>query len=220
VNFIGHAAVALWRSDVPAYVLGAMLPDLVNMAGLRLPRELPAGALADGVALHHETDAVFHAERGFIALTQHTLDRLSALGVSRGPARAVAHVGVEMLLDGELLHEPEVAGAYERALSELTGVRPLFTQPAEHARWRLLERRLRAHGTPYDYRNTDAVLARLIRIFSGRTRLAIDATSERIVRSVLPDLQRHVVVETPLLLARLRRQLENGEAPANDPILV
>ncbi|MFT3921115.1 MAG: hypothetical protein QM778_01140 [Myxococcales bacterium] len=220
MNFIGHATVALWTSRVPAFVLGAMLPDLVNMAGLRLPRELPRGPLAEGVSHHHQTDALFHAEPSFLVWTQYTLDRLSQLGVARGPARAVAHVGAEMLLDGELLGRPEVVDAYEAALGELARVRSLFTEPEQRTRWAQLEGRLRAHGTPYDYRNTDAVLERLIRVFQGRKRLAIDAPSERIVRSVLPDLQRHVVVETPHLLASLRRQLENIGGPADGAVLV
>lgn len=231
MNFIGHAAVALWtdpsslalpreRFDLPTFILGAMLPDLVGMAGLRLPRELPPGPLAEGIAHHHATDAVFHSEPTFVTLTQSTLDLLSGRGVPRGPARAVAHVGVEMLLDGELLAQAEVVSAYELAVSELPGVRSLFTSVDERERWLHLERRLTAHGTPYDYRNTDAVLARLIRIFQGRKRLAIDGQSERIVRSALPDLQRHVVVQTPHLLASLRRNLENVRAPSNDAVLV
>jgi hypothetical protein len=125
-----------------------------------------------------------------------------------------------MLLDGELLGRSEVVSAYEQALVELPAARSLFTATADRERWMLLEQRLRAHGTPYDYRNTDAVLTRLIRIFQGRTRLAIDAQSERIVRNELPDLQRHVVIQTPLLLASLRRQLENVGAPADDAVLV
>lgn len=220
VNFIGHAAVALWSSDLPHFVLGSMLPDLASMAGLRLPRELPAGPLAEGIAHHHLTDAVFHAEPSFVALTQSTLDLLCGRGVPRGTARAVAHVGVEMLLDGELLGHPEVVSAYELAVNDLSGVRPLFTGLEDRERWLHFERRLSAHGTPYDYRNTDAVLARLIRVFQGRKRLAIDGQSERIVRSALPDLQRHVVVQTPLLLTSLRRNLENVGAPANDAVLV
>ncbi len=196
-----------------------MLPDLVGMAGLRLPRDLPVGPLAAGIAHHHATDAVFHADPTFIGLTQATLDRLSALGVPRGPARAVAHVGVEMLLDGELLENARVVGAYEAALDELGSARALFVGHAERERWSSFEQRLRAHGTPYDYRNTDAVLARLIRIFKGRMRLAIEPPSERIVRSALPDLQRDVVARAPYLMANLRRQLENGGAADIDAVL-
>ena len=219
MNFIGHVTVALWTSSVPGFVLGSMLPDLVGMAGLRLPRDLPAGPLAAGIAHHHATDAVFHSDATFVELTQATLDRLSALGVPRGPARAVAHVGVEMLLDGELLKDSVVVEAYERALDELNSARALFAGHADRVRWSSFEQRLRAHGTPHDYRNTDAVLARLIRIFQGRTRLAIEPPSERIVRSALPDLQRDVVAKAPHLLANLRRQLENIAGPDIDAIL-
>jgi hypothetical protein len=231
VNFIGHAQVALWSRDEPAFVLGAMLPDLVGMAGLRVPgvnTSAPADApvpcmsreLAEGVALHHRTDQLFHSEPHFLRLTQRVLDELTALGVPRGPARGVAHVGVELLLDGELLGEPGVARGYEQALGVLPRVRPLFAESPQIERWTAFSRRLAAYGTPYDYRNADAVVDRLVRVFAGRQRLALDSNSERIVRSVLPDLQRHVASETPLVLSELRRRLENVAPPTNDAVLV
>ncbi len=211
MNFIGHAAVALWERRDPAFVLGAMLPDLANMAGLRLPRSLASAALAEGVAHHHQVDDLFHADAAFTALTQLTLDRLSALGVPRGPARGVAHVGVEMLLDGELLRDLEVQDAYEGALTQLSLVRGLFPAPIDQARWDALALRLHAHGAPHDYRDTDAVALRLMHVFKTRPRLALDSESEQIVRRTLPDVQRYVVPQAPTLLSRLRAQTTNGK---------
>ncbi len=209
MNFIGHAAVALWQTRDPVFLLGSMLPDLANMAGLRLPRTLSHPELAEGVAHHHLVDELFHADTSFTALTQLALDQLSELGVPRGPARGVAHVGVEMLLDGELLRDPEVQHAYEGAVAHLPLARELFLDPLERARWDALTLRLTAHGTPHDYRDTDAVAVRLRHVFKGRPRLSLDLSSEQIVRRTLPDVQRHVAPEAPPLLSRLRARTTN-----------
>jgi acyl carrier protein phosphodiesterase len=210
VNFFGHATVALWSSDEPLFVLGSMLPDLVGMAGLRLPRGPFPPALARGIELHHRTDEAFHADPLFLALTQRTLDELTAQGVPRGPARAVAHVGIELLLDGELLGVPGVAVAYESALASLDALAGAFD--AENARWQALSQALRARGVPYDYRNTDAVVNILVRILARRPRLAVAPGSERIVRGAMPDLQRDVVAQTPAILAGLAAILKRTEA--------
>lgn len=212
MNFIGHVAVALWDSEDPEFILGAMLPDLANMAGLRLPRELREGPLKRGVSHHHQTDEHFHSESTFTDLTQSTLDRLQGLGVPRGSARAAAHVGVEMLLDGELVREVHVQDAYASALTQLPTVRSLFATSLEQARWLALEQRLCSHGMPHDYRDTDTVVLRLTHIFRARPRLALSRESEQIIRSTLPDVQRHVVDKAPLLLARLRLKSMNGTA--------
>ena len=38
MNFFGHAVAALALDDEPRFIFGAMLPDLVSMAGARLGR--------------------------------------------------------------------------------------------------------------------------------------------------------------------------------------
>jgi hypothetical protein len=201
VNFIGHATVALWFCEDPTwrargpasfseFVLGAMLPDLAAMARLKLPARIPAGPLAEGVALHHRTDGAFHGDPSFVGLTHQTLDLLTSHGVARGPARGVAHVGVELLLDGELLRIPAVVEVYQAALAVLEAARSLF-EPPERERW-----------------------------FAGRQRLSLDPRSEQIVRSLLPDVQSHVVGITPGLLSGLRRHLGNEAGPSNGAVLV
>ena len=35
MNYLGHAAVATWRTSDRAFVLGAMLPDFATMIGAR-----------------------------------------------------------------------------------------------------------------------------------------------------------------------------------------
>jgi acyl carrier protein phosphodiesterase len=208
VNFIGHATIALWQRSEPAFVLGSMLPDFASMAGGRLQHDAELDAsLAHGIALHHRTDDVFHAAGEFTRLTQEALDELTALSVPRGAARAVAHIGVEMLIDGELVRAGEVAEAYVAALHAGAGLRTPFRSEAEEGRWRALRQRLLAFGPPHDYRNVDAVLARLTHVLARRPRLSLDAHAAELVRTRLPALQARVIAALPSLLTELRGAL-------------
>src|SRR5690349_22770486 len=99
VNFFGHAVMAALENDAPAFVLGAMLPDLSSMAGARIER-VHDETVAAGVAHHHRIDHAFHACAPFVRLCSSALETLEARGVSRAAARAVGHVGSELLLDG------------------------------------------------------------------------------------------------------------------------
>ncbi len=138
MNYFGHAAVASFRSLEPRFVLGAMLPDLVPMAGVSVPRSLADEKLSRGVSFHLETDAVFHGARSFISWNRQALADLRALGVSRGPARACAHIGVEMLIDAELVARDEAFASYEAALRWLVdspdALLPASTEDADRSR--------------------------------------------------------------------------------------
>jgi acyl carrier protein phosphodiesterase len=206
VNFIGHAAVALWQRADPGFVLGSMLPDFAGMAGQRMA---PAGAetdpsLAEGVRLHHRTDEVFHAAPQFVALQQHTLDALTELGIPRGTSRAVGHIGVEMLIDGELLADRSLAEAYMRALASEVALDEMFPNPEALAKLTRLLTRLAEHGVPYDYGDPDAVLWRLQLVLARRPRLAIADEFAPHVRQLLPSLQRAVRAALPALLSSVR----------------
>lgn len=221
MNFIGHAAVALYFASAPervpgqagvdpAYVLGSMLPDFATMAGVRMASPLSARVspgLAAGVALHHRTDEVFHAAPAFVALQQSTLDTLTARGVPRGSARAVAHIGVELLIDGELLEDRQLADAYRRAIEAEVVMDGVFPTDEATQRYALLRTRLSEHGVPYDYREPDAVLRRLHYILSARPRLAIAPEFAPHVRQLLPSLQREVRAALPALLASVQSGL-------------
>jgi len=209
VNFIGHLFVARWHSDKPAFGLGAMLPDFASMARVKLGRSSDPHVRA-GIALHHRTDEAFHHQPIFLDLMHEVSTALSALGVERGPARAVAHIGVEMLIDGELVGEAGTGEAYLSALSRGDSV----TDDAElgdEARTALarVHERLCTHGIPYDYRNTDAVVLRLTRALGGRPRLALGPKEGQIVAKVLPAIQRKVRGSLPALLDHLRDALLN-----------
>jgi len=213
MNFIGHATVALWRRSEPAFVLGSMLPDFAGMARARLAHGLEHSgdprldAIVDGIALHHRTDDVFHGAPQFVTLLQETLDELASRGIARGTARAVGHVGVEMFIDGELVRDPQVASTYTEALTAGNELTELFVDLDGSARWELLRQRLIVYGAPYDYRNPDAVLARLQLMLRGRPRLAIADSALPILRRALPALQRKVSTQLPSILDLLRAQL-------------
>jgi len=176
VNFFGHATLALeqetqGRSDA-RYVLGAMLPDFASMARIRMAgvddRDIEAG-----VAFHHRTDDAFHGAPTFIALMNEAQDELEEAGLGHGSAMAVAHVGVELLLDGELVERSGVPASYHEALA--TADAPIRWRQADGtARWEYLRDRLREAPLPHGYRDPQFVAERLVRILASRPRLALE----------------------------------------------
>ena len=176
MNFFGHAVVASWKDRLPAFVLGAMLPDFANMVGTRLVRpEEPA--LASGVAFHHRTDHVFHENVGFRELCAAARVELAELGLSRGSARAVAHVGVEILLDGVLAGDPVACDAYRAALE--LGTEPAlagrigFRDRDAAPRFVDLSRFLLERGVASRDVRPELVFRRLQRALADRPRLAL-----------------------------------------------
>jgi hypothetical protein len=175
MNFFAHAVVGLWHSEDRRFVLGAMLPDLSAMLGLRLGGSLDP-VLDAGIQCHHTTDAAFHGSPHFVRLCARSVEVLTARGVGRGTARAAAHVGVELLLDGMLSHDAQAHAAYQEALA--TGVDHGLIDglgwPAEQ-RDRMLAglARLRLAPVPVGYREPEFVTERLEYVLSRRPRLAM-----------------------------------------------
>lgn len=215
MNFIGHAKVALWTGHAPpGFVLGAMLPDFASMAGIRLG-DVAAPEVAAGVSLHLRTDDVFHAAAPFVGLMQGAVEALTGRGVARGPARAVGHIGVELLIDGELVREREVGDAYLSALETFARLpsdsfAALDTAPMQRLRTRLID-----HGIPYDYERPQAVTSRLVHILAGRPRLALSAEAQAVVGSIMPDLQARVRERLPELLEAVRHGLADQRCSSN-----
>ena len=174
MNFLAHASVAL-RIDPeadPRVVLGAMLPDFASMSRARIAL---AGdpAVRRGIALHLATDDVFHGAPAFLALYTRGIDALEALGVARGAARAVAHVGTELLLDGLLLGDPGLDAAYLEAVALPIAPLGLTFRAGGAERFEALHARLSEHGLPEDYRSPERVALRLEQILARRPRLAL-----------------------------------------------
>jgi hypothetical protein len=186
MNILGHASIALaTEHDDPAYVLGAVLPDIASIARVRVDRSRLAGPLADGVRLHLETDAVFHAHpefrRGAAAIRGDLADR----GLQRGAARAVGHAGWELLLDGTLVGSPAESG-YWRALGlgeqALDGI-----SESDRPRWiSFLEHRDRRPALRYD--DPLWVAERLYSMLARRPRLRFPSEQ---VPAVAQVLERH-----------------------------
>lgn len=179
MNLFGHAAIAAWRSAGPEVALGAMLPDLVGLARVRAPEPRSDGLRA-GIALHHETDRLFHSSRQFVTLCGRALDTLCADGLARTSARAAAHVGVELLLDGELGDDTPAREAFAAALAlacERLEDDLVWRDPEDSSRLRTVATRLLAADIPDAYRDPDRVAERLFHILARRPRLAFPAAN-------------------------------------------
>jgi len=209
MNFLGHAVVAIDHDSDARFVLGAMLPDFATMVGLRLA-EVRDSVVASGVALHHETDAVFHATPTFIELVNTTTAELREAGVRRGPARAVGHIGVELLLDGWWVRGHGVPDGYEQALEVAASVESRLSWRAEAPDDVLARacRRLQELEIAAGYADPALVTRRLERILRDRPRLAMDANERGLIEDWTHDAVPRIAAVAPALWKEIRRGLE------------
>ena len=209
MNFFGHAAIAGRFRATPEFVLGAMLPDFAGMLGLKTPPITP-GALGEGVRCHHLTDHAFHELRSFRAFCAEATRFLDAEKVRRGTARAVAHVGVELLLDAALA---EGETARERYFAALAAARraelfaPSSYGPEECNRFAGLAEVLEARGISRNP-DTELVVTRLERALASRPRLAIEPRDRPAIGSWVELFRDRVVASTPELVGELTSALE------------
>lgn len=213
MNFFGHAAVAAWHSRDTAFVLGAMLPDFASMIRAR-PPEIEEPTLLAGVAHHHATDEVFHDAPEFRALVQSGSEELSRAGLLRGSARAVAHIGVEILLDGVLGDDADARRTYLGALadSERHARHLTWREPESPAAYARLMAGVRGRGVSRSHTTPAVVALRLEHTLAGRPRLAIPKTMLRVVEgwaeAVAPEVRR----ATPAITAHLGERLATWSA--------
>jgi hypothetical protein len=209
MNFFGHAAIAGRFRATPEFVLGAMLPDFSGMLGLKTPPVTP-DALGAGVRFHHLTDHAFHELRSFRAFCAESTRWLDAQNVRRGTARAVAHVGVELLLDAALAEGETARARYFAALGaarqgELFA--PCLYNPEECARLAGLAEVLEDRGIS---RNPDTalVITRLERALAARPRLAIEPRDQAAIGAWVELFRDRVVASAPDLVSELTSTLE------------
>ena len=203
MNFFGHAAVASWQAAAsPGLALGAMLPDFATMCGGRLAGT-DDDAVGRGVDLHHATDAVFHGAPPVRALFLAAEARLTARGCRKGPTRAAAHVGIELLLDGVLLDEPRHRAAYAAALA-IAPVPVRWRDDGDDARFAHLHARLVDFGLPDDLRRPAAVAERVARTLAGRRLLAPSPDERHAIAAVLAELAARVAADVDLVVAAVR----------------
>jgi hypothetical protein len=139
--------------------------------------------------------------------------RLDRLGCARGPRRAVAHVGIELLLDGVLLDDAAGRASY------LAGVATDAEVAWQHdgaPRFAILRDRLRTYGVPEDLRDPGAITERLARVLGGRPLLAPSPADLRAIRTALGEQQPRVVVAADTVLRGVRARL-TADAPASRP---
>jgi hypothetical protein len=202
MNFLGHALAARWCDRDPRFVLGAMLPDLASMAGVRrlVPRD---DVIATGVAFHHRTDAAFHGCPTFERMTHDGSRALQDAGIARGPAMAASHLAIELLLDGSLADDAPLVADYTAALrSEL-----VLDDAAHTVTLGRLCARLHDAGAPRWYGVLDEMVPRLERILSRHRRLALVPDDREPLHAWLVDVHPQVVQVAGDLLDELRARL-------------
>jgi hypothetical protein len=216
VNFLGHALVATWWSRQPSFVLGAMLPDLVNMLGTRVPPAVHR-PVELGVGLHYRTDVAFHAAPTFQCLVAEARSRLDAFGLRRGSARAAAHVGVELLLDNVVAREPRVmraVGAAQRAGVKQAASWLCWPDPAAAQRFQRLCTMLLGRDVGGRDGTAEAVSFRVARALAGRARLELDTPDRELVARWASEAESGVRDASLTLLGEVARDLERSAMAA------
>ncbi|MGH9242966.1 MAG: hypothetical protein ACRD29_01340 [Acidimicrobiales bacterium] len=189
MNFLGHAYVALGLgSEDPVFVLGAVLPDLVSMARVRLIRSHLHGPLHDGVRCHVDADAAFHSNGEFVGGAAALRTELTDIGLRTGPARAIGHVGWELLLDGALIGSTAET-AFRRAV-DVGEVAVAAVDSPHRARWRAFLSRWDA-ASPLRYDDPEWVGQRILVMLARRPRLRL---AEAQLPEVVDVLERHAPV--------------------------
>jgi hypothetical protein len=157
-----------------------MLPDLEGMLHPAASR-FAHPHVARGVVLHHATDAAFHEGPAFLEHQAAARVQLSQSAVRRGPRRAVAHVGVELILDAALRTPQRMevyVGALEAGLRRATMKGVPFLRSLQ---LRTLFRTLIQRAQFVTPRDPSGVVERLERALWARPALRLDAAELPVV---------------------------------------
>jgi len=222
MNFFGHSALAASHFGdqsprPPAEVLatlcaGAMLPDFVGMLRLSRP-EVEDGVLAHGVRFHHQTDEAFHDLPEFLRLSREAFAWLSERGLPRGPARAVAHIGIEMLLDEVFATDPAARDAYRAALGVPLGSLLRFPVAPDTTRLSALQKTLLDRASTALAVPPELLAERIRRTLAGRPRLATDDAGQELLGRWVALTRPRVSAVGPAVFAALRARLANFRGP-------
>jgi len=227
VNLVGHVAAALPDGPSPEFLAGCVLPDVAAICRVRLTGPMGAstgasrasrasagpslpGGIAAGVAFHHECDHAFHSSPWFNRENVRLRDALLAAGVDRGPARATAHAGLEMLLDGALVEDPRLDGHVRVALETLdahAGAIAALAAPPGQERWVVGVRRIADSLDPAGYADPASVTLRVQRMTAGRARIELHADQAAAVTAVLAGAQPGIAADAHAVLAGVRRDV-------------
>ena len=215
MNFFGHALIAqrneATRGAVRAeFVLGAMLPDFASMLRARPPSSTDAVVEA-GLRFHHLTDDAFHGSRAFLEFSGQASSFLGSHGLSRGSARAVAHVGVELLLDAALVDDranEAYLSAIECGLTARVSDHIHWLDSDAKARFKHLCHSLESRGAVRADTSPELIAQRLRNILEGRPRLALDEQGQSVVRDWAMTARPAIVRGARELLLEVERRLE------------
>ena len=220
MNFFGHALVAQRHEEFASspsgsvraeFVLGAMLPDFASMLRGR-PPQASLDSVRAGLTFHHRTDDAFHGCPSFLEFSRHASSFLSERGLPRGSARAVAHVGVELLLDAEFARESAANEAYllalDCALTERVASHIHWSASHAEAQFQHLCHSLRQRGAYRADPPAELVAERLRSILADRPRLAMDDTGQSVVRDWIVSVRSSIATQASQLLLEVERRLE------------
>jgi GNAT superfamily N-acetyltransferase len=184
-----------------------MLPDLAVIASVKLS-DVPSSdpELTVGVALHHRTDAIFHDLPLVRGLMRDLTGRLLHYQCSRGAARVVGHIGMELLLDAELLTGLADCEAFVAALEHPLVIDDVFVESingrVDASPIFAVLQRFRSHGVPRDLLQTDKIVYRLNRMLAHRPRLAPSQSDIAIITRALDEVRpRYQVAAQSVMLS-------------------
>jgi hypothetical protein len=225
VNFVAHAYVAsmsvvrerpedaVWPPAPAALAFGSMLPDLASMAGVRLfAADLP-DPVGVGVRLHHRTDQAFHSDAAFRQGVARMRTVLGEAGLAKGPRRAVAHAGYEMLLDGHILGWQGGEAAFSSLLEAAVELSPALPRGLDDSIGRLVasmhrDRWWLRYGDPAD------VAYALWRRLGARPLLAFPASDLPVVAGALAEAHEAIGTNAHPLVGRLLASLDDDPSAA------
>jgi hypothetical protein len=203
VNLLGHTHVALASGrDDPGWLLGAVLPDLTPIAGVRVDRAALPDDVAAGVRCHLAADAAFHALPAFVLGSAGIRRALDARGAPSGAARAVGHAGWELLLDGTLVRSA-TEEAFHAAMAQ-AGAASAAMSAADARRWAAFVDRGRPAPT-LAYDDPAWVAERLHALLARRPRLRLPQAWVPVVAEVLESARPAVVAAAAAVLRTTAR---------------
>lgn len=207
MNFFGHGVVSTWFGTTRAFYFGAMVPDFFAMAGLTFTASA-TGEVGAGIALHHRTDDLFHQSPVFTALQRESFQYLERTGLDRGPSRAIAHVGIEILIDAVLCREEAARVRYLDVVKDAECIDAVQFARAEH-RPKIAEivQRLGNFGVDLHHVSTDVLGDRVTRTLTRRPRLAVPDSMHHAVRAWAAEFHPRTEARIPELMTFLREGL-------------
>jgi hypothetical protein len=174
LNFFSHVAVVAKFTQDEGVAFGSMFPDFAGLLGIKVPTTQNTTILV-GFTVHHETDKIFHDLSAFRTACREETASLQRRGFDRGPALALAHVGLEFLLDCALARDEDSVALFERSLAwaspECLKTQLYGFSGEIAAKFEQLRQRLLTVGPPTDPPKPTVIAERIMRTLERRPKL-------------------------------------------------